>query len=272
MNQHEKSAAGAEARRALPRHAWRPDEPQRQDALMRYLGALATVSAEMTQRPAAQTPRPAPPAPFLVRDLMATSPPSVAPDTGLPGIARALSEHGTGSLPVVDTDGRVVGVVSEADLLAVVAARTHRTGAASRVREARPTAEPGGEKAETLMTSPAITVQPDTAVSEAAWLVALARLKRVPVAEPDGRLVGTVSRHTLLDALLRDDAAILEGVRGRIRQAFPGAADTVRVTVEDGVVRLCGEVAGDEAARLLVEVKGLEPVTDVIDELTVRDR
>ncbi|MFE2125041.1 CBS domain-containing protein [Streptomyces amritsarensis] len=272
MNQHENSAAGAEARRVAPRHAWRSDEPQRQDALTRYLGALAALSAAKTQRPAAQAPRPVPPAPFLVRDLMATSPPSVAPDTALPGIARALSEHGTGSLPVVDTDGRVMGVVSEADLLAVVAARTHRTSTASRMRETAPTAQPGGERAETLMTSPAITVRPDTTASEAAWLVALARLKRVPVAEPDGRLVGTVHRHTLLDALLLDDAAILEGVRGRIRQVSPGAADTVQVTVEDGVVRLRGDAAGDEAARLLAEVKGLEPVTDVIDELTIWNR
>ncbi|MFJ5830616.1 CBS domain-containing protein [Streptomyces sp. NPDC093089] len=71
------------------------------------------------------------------------------------------------------------------------------------------------------MTSPAVTVQPDTTVSEAAWLMALSRLKHVPVAEPDGRPVGSVHRHTLLDALLGDDATILEGVRGRIRQVFP---------------------------------------------------
>ncbi|MFJ3927058.1 CBS domain-containing protein [Streptomyces sp. NPDC090022] len=173
-----------------------PDEPQRLDALMRHLGALATLSA----------------------------------------------------------------------------ARTHRPGAASRVRETGPTAEPGDERAETLMTSPAITVQPDTTVSEAAWLVPLARLKRVPVAKPDGRLVGTVHRNALLDALLRDDASVLQGVRGRIGQAFPEAADTVEVTVREGVARLRGDVTGDEAARLLAEVKGLEPVTDVVDELTVWDR
>ncbi|MGW0748117.1 CBS domain-containing protein [Streptomyces sp. NPDC002587] len=268
MNEREKFAAGAEASRAVPRHGWRPDEPQRQDALMRYVGALADLSAAKPRRPAAQ----APPTAFLVRDLMDTSPPSVAPDTAVPGIVRALSEHDTGSLPVVDTDGRVMGVVSEADLLAVVAARTHRSSAASKVRETGPAVEPGDETAEALMTSPAITVQPDATVSEAAWLVALSRLKRVPVVEPDGRLVGTVHRRTLLDALLRDDASILEGVRGRIRQAFPEAADTMEVTVREGVVRLRGNVTGDEAARLLAEVKGLEPVTDVVDELTVRDR
>ncbi|MFH9728394.1 CBS domain-containing protein [Streptomyces sp. NPDC017254] len=194
-----------------------------------------------------------------------------AGDTTLPGIVRALSEHETGSLPVADTDGRVTGAVSEADLLAAVAAWTHRPSAASQVRETRPTAEPGEETAETLMTSPAVTVQPDTTVSEAAWLMALSRLKHVPVAEPDGRLVGSVHRHTLLDALLGDDVTILEGVRGRIRQVFPEVADTVEATVQQGVVRLRGSVTGDEGGRLLAEVKGLDPMTDVLDELTVRD-
>lgn len=267
MKEREKFAAGAEARRAVPRHGWRPDEQQRQDALLRYVGAIANVSAGRAAPPAAQTP----PTALLVRDLMTTPAPSVAGDTSLPGIVRALSEHATGSLPVADSNGQVVGVVSEADLLAVVAARTHRPSSASQVRETRTTAEPGEETAETLMTSPAVTVQPDTTVSEAAWLMALSRLKRVPVAEPDGRLVGSVHRHTLLDALLGDDATILAGVRGRIRQVLPEAADTVEATVQQGVVRLRGSVTGDEGARLLAEVKGLDPVTDVLDELTVRD-
>ncbi|BAU81771.1 hypothetical protein SLA_0817 [Streptomyces laurentii] len=267
MKEREKSAAGAKARRAVPRHGWRPDEQQRQDALIRYVGAIANVSAAKTARPAEQAPRTA----LLVRDLMNAPPPSVAPDTTLTDIVSALSAHETGSLPVADTDGRVMGVVSEADLLAVVAARAYRPSAVRQVRGTGPSVEPGEETAETLMTSPAITVQPDTTVPEAAWLLALSRLKRVPVAEADGRLVGTVHRHILLDALLKEDPAVLEGVRGRIKQAFPDAADTVEVTVHEGVVRLRGSVTGDEAARLLAEVKGLEPVTDVLDELTVRD-
>ncbi|MFB7467719.1 CBS domain-containing protein [Streptomyces sp. NPDC056224] len=267
MNEHEKYSAGAEAGRAMPGHAWRPDEPLRQDALMRYLGAIAAVSAAKAARPAARAPRTA----LLVRDLMAVPHPSVTVDTGLPDIARALSEHGIGSLPVVDADDRVLGVVSEADLLAVVAAQAHRPSAVRRLRETGPVAEPGKETAEALMTSPAITVHGDTTVSEAAWLVALSRLKRVPVTEPDGRLVGTVHRHALLDALLQDDAAIRAGVEGRIREAFPEAADTVEVVVHEGVVRLRGPVAGADAARLLAEVKGLDVVTAVIDELAVRD-
>ncbi|WP_314251738.1 CBS domain-containing protein [Streptomyces kutzneri] len=267
MNEHEKYSAGADARRTGPRHAWRPDEPLRQDALMRYLGAIAAVSASKGARPAAQAPRTA----LLVSDLMVVPPPSVSADTTLPDIARALSEHGTGSLPVVDTDDRVLGVVSEADLLAVVAAQAHRPSALRRLRETGPTAEPRKETAEALMTSPAITVLADTTVAEAAWLVSLSRLKRVPVTEPDGRLVGAVQRHTLLDALLHDDAAIREGVEGRIRDAFPEAVGTVDVTVRKGAVRLRGPMTGNDATRLLAEVKGLDVVTSVIDELTVRD-
>ncbi|MFJ7590580.1 CBS domain-containing protein [Streptomyces sp. NPDC097617] len=266
MNERENHSAGTEARRGVPGRASMPDEPLRQDTLMRYLGAIAAVSAAKAARPA-RAPRTA----LLVRDLMAVPHPSVTADTALPDIARSLSEHGIGSLPVVDTDDRVLGVVSEADLLAVVAAQAHRLSTVRRPREAGPAVEPGKETAESLMTSPAITVLADTTVPEAAWLVALTRLKRLPVTEPDGRLVGTVQRHTLLDALLQDDAAIREGVEGRVREMFPEAADTVEVTVHEGVVRLRGPLAGDDAARLLAEVKGLDVVTAVIDELTVRD-
>ncbi|WP_329107248.1 CBS domain-containing protein [Streptomyces sp. NBC_01439] len=267
MNESEKYSAGAEARRGVPGRAYMPDEPLRQDALMRYLGAIAAVSAAKAARPAARAPR----TDLVVSDLMAVPHPSVTADTALPDIARALSEHGIGSLPVVDTDDRVLGVVSEADLLAVVAAQAHRPSTVRRLRDTRPAVEPGKETAEALMTSPAITVLADTTVPEAAWLVALTRLKRLPVTEADGRLVGTVERHTLLDALLQDDAAVREGVEGRVREMFPEAADTVEVTVHEGVVRLRGPVAGDDAARLLAEVKGLDVVTAVIDELTVRD-
>ncbi|MFF0428156.1 CBS domain-containing protein [Streptomyces sp. NPDC004520] len=132
-------------------------------------------------------------------------------------------------------------------------------------------AEPGEETAGTLMTSPAVIVQPDMTVSEAAWHVALSCLKRVSVVETDGRLVETAHRHALLDALLEVDATLGEGVRGRIRHVLSEAADTVEATVQRGPARLRGSVTSDEGARLLAEVKGFDPVGDVIDEPTVRD-
>lgn len=56
MNESEKYSAGAEARRGVPGRAYMPDEPLRQDALMRYLGAIAAVSAAKAARPAARAP------------------------------------------------------------------------------------------------------------------------------------------------------------------------------------------------------------------------
>ncbi|MCX4510672.1 CBS domain-containing protein [Streptomyces sp. NBC_01619] len=283
MSEREKFSAGAEARRAAPGGLPGPGEPRHQELLLRYLGAVASVSAKQTaaRRPAASgavsaerateaAGAGAEPEPLLVREVMDVPAASVRGDLPFLDIARALTREHIGCLPVVDTDDRVLGVVSESDLLAkaAVEASGHRPGGLGRLRDRRLRDEARGETAETLMTTPAITVYPGQTVAEAAWLVSLSRLKRLPVTDHDGRLVGVVHRNALLNALIRDDAEIHEEIESRILDKhFPAAPGTVEVTVRNGVVDLRGHVAKADVPRLLAQIKDLDDVTEVIDHL-----
>lgn len=116
-----------------------------------------------------------------------------------------------------------------------------------------------GETAADLMTSPAITVLPGATVAEAAWLAALSRLKRMPVTDREGRLVGVVRRDALLQALIRDDA----GIRAEVEATCPSAdRDAVQVAVHNGIVELTGRMPTATARRLLAEI---ERIADVIE-------
>ncbi|WP_240677832.1 CBS domain-containing protein [Actinacidiphila soli] len=278
MSGFERHSAGKEARRVLPGRGWRPDEEHRQDTLRRYLGAVAAVSAgqagEQPPRPKEPPPRrqdkPASVAPH-VRDVMSVPAVSVPDDTPFLEIVRTLSREHLSAVPVVDADDQVIGVVSESDLLAkaaVLVAAPH-PGPIRRLREHRLYDKSDGETASTLMTSPAITVRPGTPVADAAWLAARSHLKRLPVVDHQGRLVGVVSRIDLVRALVRDDARIREEIESRIiRHGFlldPGA---VEVTVENGVVSVGGKVDGSLIPTLLESIEEIDDVVTVSNHLT----
>ncbi|MEV5955354.1 CBS domain-containing protein [Streptomyces sp. NPDC051987] len=285
MNQHENFATGAEARRSVPSRPWRPAESARQDMLVRYLGAV--VSAAGKHRPTAEQPPPAPvsaaphppavPDTPLVRDVMDVPAASLPDDLPYREIARLLARERVGALPVVDAQDHVLGVVSESDLLAKVAveASGRRPGEAGpgrvgRLPERPPHGRSSGETAEDLMTSPAITVLPGATVAEAAWLAALSRLKRIPVTDHEGRLVGAVGRDALLQALIRDDAAVRAEVEDRIRAVCsPGDRKSVAVTVHDGIVELSGQVPTATGDRLVAEIEAIADVVEVKNLLTV---
>ncbi|MFB7493284.1 CBS domain-containing protein [Streptomyces sp. NPDC056161] len=286
MNERENFHAETETRRTLPARPFSPGETGRQDMLIRYLGAVATAAvrharAEEQGRPAASPPtapaspaRQAPPPDTpatTVRDVMDV--PAASLRDGMPfrDIARLLAREQIGAAPVVDAQDHVVGVVSESDLLAKVAfeASGHRPGPIGRLRERRLHGRSRGETAADLMTSPAITVLPGASVAEAAWLAALSRLKRLPVTDQDGRLVGVVRRNALLNALIRDDAAIREEVEARIEACCPPAdRKTVEVAVHDGAVQLTGRMPAATTARLVAEVESITDVVEVKNLLT----
>ncbi|MFJ9712736.1 CBS domain-containing protein [Streptomyces sp. NPDC101234] len=279
MNQHENFSTGTEARRSTPSRPWSPGEGGRQDMLVRYLGVVAAAAAEHAgpekQPPAA--PVNASPGPAtgsgtpLVRDVMDVPAAWLRDDLPYREIARLLAREHVGALPVVDAEDRVVGVVSESDLLAKVAveASGHRPGPVGRLRERRLHDKAQGETAADLMTSPAITVLPGATVAEAAWLAALSRLKRIPVTDREGRLVGAVGRDVLLQTLIRDDAGIRAEVENRIRTVCaPGDRTTVEVTVHDGIVELAGRVPVATRDRLVAETEAIADVIDVKNLLT----
>lgn len=205
---------------------------------------------------------------LLVRDIMDTAAPSVRGDTPFTEVARALSREHAGALPVLDPQDQVIGVVSEADLLvrAAVAGTGPLPGALARYREVPLSDEARKETAERLMTTPAITVQPGATVSEAAWLACLSRLKRLPVVDHEGHLVGTVLRHALLDALVGDDGLRAE-IEAVVRSTAPEPADTVQLSVHAGNVTLTGSAGGADVARMLAEIRKIDGVKEVTDRL-----
>ncbi|MFF1474724.1 CBS domain-containing protein [Streptomyces mirabilis] len=288
MNRHENFSAEAEARRDRPSRPWSPGEAERQDMLIRYLGAVATAAAAYArteeQAPPGAIGRPvpsatSPPQPSsppeaeipLVRDVMDVPAASLRDELPYRDIARLLAREQVGAVPVVDTDDHVVGVVSENDLLAKVAfeASGHRPGHIGRLRERRLQSKARGETAADLMTSPAITVLPGATVAEAAWLAALSRLKRIPVTDREGHLVGVVRRNALLQALIRDDAGIRAEVEARIEACCPpGDRETVEVAVHDGIVELTGRMPPVSTDRLVAEVENIADVVEVKNLLT----
>ncbi|MGW0886043.1 CBS domain-containing protein [Streptomyces sp. NPDC002671] len=286
MNAHENFSAESQARRGLPARPWSPGEEKRQEMLVRYLGAVAAAAARhaatseepSSRAPASGTTQPAPPAAPapeaalpLVRDVMEVPAVSLRDDLSYREIARLLAREHIGAVPVVDKSDRVVGVVSESDLLAKVAfeASGHRPGRVGRLRERRLHSKARGETAADLMTSPAITVLPGATVAEAAWLAALSRLKRIPVTDHEDRLVGVVGRDALLQALIRDDAGIQAEVEARIEAVCsPGDRKAVEVSVHDGIVELAGRIPSATGARLVAEVEEIVDVVEVKNLLT----
>ncbi|MFI6495210.1 CBS domain-containing protein [Streptomyces sp. NPDC050564] len=279
MSGLERDSVEREARKVLPGRGWRPGEEERQDMMLRYLTAVAAISAA---RPGEQPPRPQEPPPIihpeesapatpLVRDVISVPAVSVPGETPFLEIVRTLSREHLSAVPVVDADDQVIGVVSESDLLAKAAAQVAapRPGPIRRLREHRLYEKSHGETASTLMTSPAITVVPSTTVADAAWLAARSRLKRLPVVDHKDRLVGVVSRIDLVRALVRDDTKIREEIETRImRQVFlldPGAFE---VTVENGAVDVSGKVDGSLIPTLLESIEEIDDVVEVSDHLT----
>lgn len=159
----------------------------------------------------------------------------------------------------------MVGVVSEADLLPKEEFRDSDPDRYTQLRRLADLAKAGAVTAEELMTTPALTVGSGETLAQAARTMARARVKRLPVVDAGGVLVGVVSRADLLKVFLRTDEEIAEEVRREVvAYLFPSPASAVRLDVRDGVVRLGGRVRDTSlvpvAARLVRAVEGVVSV------------
>ena len=131
-------------------------------------------------------------------------------------------------------------------------------------------AKAAGAIAAELMTTPAVTIGPDATVTEAARLLHRHGIKRLPVVDPAGPLLGIVSRADLLDVFLRSDAEIAQEVRQKVLvRAMWVNPDTVTVQVRDGIVTLSGQLERRSLIPIAVSlVYGIDGVVDVVDRLT----
>jgi len=210
-----------------------------------------------------------------VKDVMTTNVHVVSVQAGFKELVQLIRDNQVSALPVVDSVGRVVGIVSEADLLLKEEHGLDGDGRhlfeTGRKRAARAKAK--ARVAGQLMTAPVIMIGPQASLTEAAHAMHAHGVKRLPVVDEGGRLVGIVSRSDLLQVFLRTDAEIQREVgQELVRKTLWLESTDLRVTVSGGVVSFSGSVDRRSDVRLLKRLASqLEGVVDVAtDELSYR--
>ena len=216
------------------------------------------------------------------KDIMTRDVITVAPDNAVRDVAGIMLTNRISAVPVVDTSGSLVGIVSEGDLM-------HRAEAGTRHRRswwlslltgndvlADEFVKEHSRKVADVMTRDVITASPQATLGDIAELLERNRIKRVPIVEK-GKLVGIVSRANLLQSLIKqpvhvegqdtNDAQIHQRILARLK-AEPWSPTWLHVRVEHGVVELWGSAASQaqkKAARLAAElVPGVVRVDDNI--------
>jgi CBS domain-containing protein len=204
----------------------------------------------------------------VVKDVMSDHPISVTRDLSYKELAARMFEFGVSGFPVVDDDGKVIGVVSEADMLAKEALEDGyhglrgMIGALTHPTERR---KAGGVTAGELMTSPAVTVAAEDTVEHAAAVMYDRKLKRLPVVDAAGKLVGIISRVDVLAVFDRLDEEIRAEIIGRVipRLSEPSWYSAI---VKDGIVTVEGTPEtvsiGHEVLRRIRHVQGVVAVHD----------
>lgn len=198
---------------------------------------------------------------------------SVRPGTTFKEIVELLGEHDIAAVPVVDVAGCPIGMVSEADLLRKQSGQADPTG---RLLTPQPDSEERAKveatTAEGLMTSPVVSARPEWTVVEAARVMQDHRIKRLPVVDDIGRLIGIISRSDLLRVFLRRDWAIREEiVEDVLVKTLGEAPSAVSVEVDEGRVTLFGTLARKSLIPVLVRLcRSVDGVVGVEHHLDFR--
>lgn len=222
---------------------------------------------------------------MLARDVMTTSIVTVRPETEVSDIAALLLEHRISAVPVIDGDARVLGIVSEGDLInRPEGATRHRTswwlellrGTQDQTRDYLKT---HGRRAEDVMTPEVVSVAEDTPIAEIAKLLEKHGVKRVPVLR-DAKIVGIVSRADLLRGLAaasrpqpaaQNDGEIRDAMHRALSEAGLGT-HLISVTVKEGEVELSGRIDSEVQRRAARAAAEATPgVRRVQDNLLIAD-
>lgn len=210
---------------------------------------------------------------MLVRDIMTTDVVTVGIGEPFRDVAETMLDAGVSGLPVVNSDGTLVGIVTEADLVAKEAL-TGRRRLLGVLLDVFAGSEGWWHKSKglialELMSTPVQTISPDEDVRVAARRMMAGRVKRLPVVDEHGRLVGIVSRADVLTIYDRTDRQLDADVRALLHDPSreePG--DDIRFKVSEGVVHLRGTVANSAHRRALVAaVRAVPGVVGVNSEL-----
>ncbi len=203
-----------------------------------------------------------------VRDVMTTGVIAVRGDTSFKEMAALLGTARVSGFPVTDRAGKVIGVVSETDMLIKEADRASHPELFAGLRRSRDLQKAAGVIAAELMTTPPVTIGPDEPLQHAAYLMYDRAVERLPVVDKAGRLVGIVSRVDVLSIFRRPDEEIRREVTDRVTQPSnlmdPAG---LKVTVEDGIVTLSGWPQTGQVGRDIIEaVRHIEGVVAVRDQ------
>jgi CBS domain-containing protein len=201
-----------------------------------------------------------------VKDVMTADVVAVRPGTPYWDMVALLHVHRVGGFPVVDDAGKVIGVVSETDLMTpVVTVPGAHQGPRGRWPHHKRVTE--ASTAADFMTRPAVTTSPDELARDAARLMSSRKLRRLPVVDRDGRLVGIVTRGDLLSVFGRTDEEIRREIaQDVIADGFFTDPARLTVTVENGIVTLAGTPGSVVLGRSIVDqarrVEGVVAVRD----------
>lgn len=195
-----------------------------------------------------------------VVDLMTSDVITASPETPIKAAARLMVRNKVSGLPVCDEDSRVVGIITEADFLRLEVAREE-------AEHPQPV-----ERVEQVMHRSVLTVAPDASVAEAARVMVINDVNRLPVTDGDNKLLGILSRLDVVAAFTRPDEIIEDEIKEDLlrRVLFVDPAD-ISVGVANGVVTFSGEIGTRNEARLLAELaRRLDGVVKVDTNLTWR--
>lgn len=210
-----------------------------------------------------------------VKDLMTAKVITVRSTTMLKEAAGLLAEHRISGLPVVDADGHVVGVLSEGDVLFKEVGAPRKPSLFERLVSA-PSLEIDLKIAATTageaMSVPALTIGHNRSASEAAAMMIDNGVKRLPVVDDQGTLVGIVTRADLVRAFVRPDDEVAREIREDvIKRTLWLDPSAVHVEVTDGEVRLSGQVETKGDAEMIPTfVQRVPGVTQVLSKLRWR--
>jgi CBS domain-containing protein len=204
-----------------------------------------------------------------VKDVMSTHVIAIREGAPYKDMAAMLHEQRVSAFPVLNDDNKVIGIVSEADLLTKEALE----GTVPRTllsRQERVRKQVNALTATDLMTKPAVTIGPDEPVTHAARLMFDQRVKRLPVINDDGTLIGIVSRSDVLSVYSRPDAEILHQVtQDLILGTFLWDPDRFTVTVKDGIVTIAGAPETTMVGLDIIDaIRHMEGVVAVRDRLS----
>lgn len=202
------------------------------------------------------------------KDVMSHPVITVRPDIPIPEIAKILTEHRISGVPVVDDQGRLVGIVTEADLLLKEAGpgglpklAFFLPARSKEVQEQLRRYE--GKVAADMMTQEVITATEETPLRELAALMARNQINRIPILRDD-QVVGIVSRNDVLKAFTRSDETLHQEARQTLVHDLRIDPEPLDIQVKDGVVTILGQVERKSEVGLMeMSVRAIDGVVSV---------